>query len=131
VSADACIHDYAIGAGIVRFSAGRREPSVPSRPCRSGVARFERALDDVSVVARSSDCANLNDVEIDVQVVASSLGGALEHGRVELSSPRTQRAHDTHSFPLQLLVRRSRHSPTNRHANQRVVRARARALPPH
>ncbi len=65
-SADACIHDRAIGAEAVRFGAQRREPSVQSwRRVRSrgGIAEFAPALNDVPVAPRSSHCANSDDAE--------------------------------------------------------------------
>ncbi len=56
MSADAAFIDRAIGAGVVRFGAERREPSVPAlatlllaRLGRRDIAEFDRALDDVSV----------------------------------------------------------------------------------
>ena len=78
MSAGASTHDRAIGAGVVRFGADRREPSAPivegrtPRPGQRCIAEFDRSLDDVPVGLRSSDCVASNDVRRGAEVAAPS-----------------------------------------------------------
>jgi hypothetical protein len=90
VSAHACIHDRAIGAGVVRFGAERREPSTPilathAPARRGGIAEFARSRNDVSVAPRSSHCANSDDAESALEVAA--FVGALARNLASAAGP--------------------------------------------